>query len=146
MPTTLTQTRATSLSTNSPDFVAVWLFSLLGSCSPPLLYRTCWKMKHSVCCFYLWADIGRVTWQEEGTCFTFGKIEGRMEYLDELSRRELVALKEVRSKGRVVDRALTFQLISDDLVSACPNGQLQLTAKGRRMLLRGSPSLWDFAS
>ena len=30
MPTTLTQTRATSLSTNSPDFVAVWLFSLLG--------------------------------------------------------------------------------------------------------------------
>jgi hypothetical protein len=69
-----------------------------------------------------------------------------MENLDELSRRELLGLKEVRLKGRATDRTLALQLINDDLIIGSPCGYLKLTAKGRRMLVRGSPSLWDMAS
>jgi hypothetical protein len=69
-----------------------------------------------------------------------------MKELNELSRRELLALKEIHQKGRTLDRALTIQLINDDLIIVCPKGYLELTANGRRMLVRGSPSLWDMAS
>jgi hypothetical protein len=68
-----------------------------------------------------------------------------MERLDELSRCELLALKEVRLKGRATDRTLALQLINDGLIIGSPIGYLKLTDKGRRMLVRGSPSLWEFA-
>ena len=72
-----------------------------------------------------------------------------MENSDELSRRDLLALKEVRSKGRMTDRTLAIQLINDGLITgstASAFGNLKLTDKGRKMLVRGSPSLWDIAS
>ena len=69
-----------------------------------------------------------------------------MENLGELSRRELLGLKEVQLKGRSTDRTLAVQLIDNDLIIGSPGGYLKLTAKGRRMLVRGSPSLWDMAS
>ena len=69
-----------------------------------------------------------------------------MENLGELSRRELLGLKEVQLKGRSTDRTLAVQLIDNDLIIGSPGGYLKLTTKGRRMLVRGSPSLWDMAS
>jgi hypothetical protein len=68
-----------------------------------------------------------------------------MEKSGELSRRELLGLKEVRSKARTTDSTLALQLIDGDLIVGSPGGYLQLTAKGRRMLVRGSPSLWDMS-
>ena len=66
--------------------------------------------------------------------------------LNELSRRELLALKEIRLIGRTADHAVALQLLNDDMVAKCEDGCLQLTAEGRRMLVRGSPSLWGMAS
>ena len=69
-----------------------------------------------------------------------------MENSDEWSRRELLTLKEIRLKGRATDRTMALQLINDDLIIGSPGAYLKLTAKGRRMLVRGSPTLWDVAS
>ena len=69
-----------------------------------------------------------------------------MENLDDLSRRELLALKEIRLTGRTADRAIALQLRNDDMIAEFQEGHLQLTTKGRRMLVRGSPSLWAIAS
>jgi hypothetical protein len=52
-----------------------------------------------------------------------------MENLGELSRRELLGLKEVQLKGRSTDRTLAFQLINDDLIIGSPGGYLKLTGK-----------------
>ena len=69
-----------------------------------------------------------------------------MENVDELSRRELLALKEIRLTDRTTDRTMVLQLLNHDLIIDTHGGRLQLTAKGRRMLVRGSPSLWDMVS
>jgi hypothetical protein len=69
-----------------------------------------------------------------------------MENIGELSRCELLALKEILMKGRTIDRTFAVQLINDHLVIGSPNSYLKLTLKGRRMLVRGSPALWDIAS
>jgi hypothetical protein len=68
-----------------------------------------------------------------------------MELAGELSRRELLVLKEIRLKGQTSDRTMVLQLVNDDLVVDLTDTPLQLTPKGRRMLVRGSPSLWDVA-
>ena len=64
---------------------------------------------------------------------------------DELSRRELLALKEIRLTGRTSDGAIARQLLDDKMVVDAQGRQLELTAKGRRMLVRGSPTLWDIS-
>lgn len=69
-----------------------------------------------------------------------------MEYFDELSRLELFALKEIRTAGNVADRSMATKLIDDQMIAAIRSDRLQLTAKGRRMLVRGSFALWDLAS
>jgi hypothetical protein len=71
-----------------------------------------------------------------------------MEGVDELSRRELLVLKEIRLKGVATDRTTALQLLNDGMIIGSQDGSgcLQLTASGRRLLLRGSPSLWDKAS
>lgn len=68
-----------------------------------------------------------------------------MELASELSRRELLALKEIRLVGRTSDRTIVMQLLNDELVVDLPDTPLQLTPKGRKMLVRGSPLLWDLA-
>ena len=75
----------------------------------------------------------------------FQKQSQHMEIAGELSRRELLVLKEIRLKGQTSDRTMVLQLLNDDMVVAHPDTPLQLTPKGRRMLVRGSPSLWDVA-
>ena len=69
-----------------------------------------------------------------------------MENISELSRRELLTLKQIRLTGRTTDRAMALQLLNDDMINVSQDGCLQLTAKGRRMLACGSTSLWDMAS
>ena len=76
---------------------------------------------------------------------TFQKQSQHMELAGGLPRRELLALKEIRLKGQTSDRTMVLQLLNDDLVVDVPDTRLQLSPKGRRMLLRGSPSLWDVA-
>jgi hypothetical protein len=69
-----------------------------------------------------------------------------MENSEELSLRELLTLKQIRLTGRTTDRTMALQLLSEDMIIVSEDGCLQLTATGRRMLVRGSPSLWDLAS
>lgn len=69
-----------------------------------------------------------------------------MENINELSRHELLTLKQIRLTGRTTDRVTALQLLNDDMINISQNGCLQLTAKGRRMLVRGSTSLWEMAS
>jgi ribosomal protein S19E (S16A) len=69
-----------------------------------------------------------------------------MQDLNELSRRELLVLKEIGRIGRTADRAVALQLLNDGMVAKCEDGRLQLSPEGRRMLLRGSPSLWEMTS
>jgi hypothetical protein len=65
---------------------------------------------------------------------------------DELSRRELLALKEIRLTGQTSDGTLARQLLDDKMIVDAQGGHLEVTAKGRRMLVRGSPSLWGISS
>jgi hypothetical protein len=69
-----------------------------------------------------------------------------MEKSDELSRRELLILKEIRLTDRTNNRTIARQLLNNGMIGELQDGRLQLTAKGRQMLVRGSPSLWDIAS
>jgi hypothetical protein len=69
-----------------------------------------------------------------------------MEHLDELSRRQLLALKEIGLRGRTDDRTIALELLNDGMIIDSQNSCIQLTPKGRRMLVRGSPSLWEMAS
>jgi hypothetical protein len=68
-----------------------------------------------------------------------------MEKFDELSRRELMALKEICLTGRTND-SLALRLLSEDMIAHIEDGYFQLTSKGRRMLVRGSPLLWENAA
>jgi hypothetical protein len=51
-----------------------------------------------------------------------------MESLEELSRRELLALKEIRLTGRTTDRTIALQLLNDDMINESQDGCLKTTA------------------
>lgn len=68
-----------------------------------------------------------------------------MEDLEELSRRELLVLKEIHLMGRTIDPAMALKFLNDDMIIDSPDCCMQLTARGRRLLVRGSPLLWDIA-
>lgn len=55
-----------------------------------------------------------------------------MESLNELSRRELLALKEIRLTGRTTDRTMALQLLNDDMIIDDQDGCLQLTCVYRK--------------
>ncbi len=63
--------------------------------------------------------------------------------LDELLRHELLALIEIRLTGRTGNCTAMYQLLDNGMIVDLHGGRLQLTSRGRRMLVRGSPSLWD---
>lgn len=69
-----------------------------------------------------------------------------MEMVDDLSRRELLALREIRGYGRTTDPAMALLLLGTGMIRQVPGGHFHLSAEGRRMLVRGSPSLWSSAS
>ena len=66
-----------------------------------------------------------------------------MENLKELSRHELLALKEIHLTGQASDKGLVRKFVEQEMVIEVDN--LLLTHKGRGLLVRGSPSLWDIA-
>ena len=59
----------------------------------------------------------------------------------DLSRLELLALREIRLTGRTTQKNLVGQLL-DEKIIVDVEGCLDLTSKGRSLLVRGSPSLW----
>jgi hypothetical protein len=66
--------------------------------------------------------------------------------LDELLRHELLALIEIRLTGRTVNCTAMHKLLDNEMIIDLHGDRLQLTSRGRRMLVRGSPSLWDVAA
>jgi hypothetical protein len=64
---------------------------------------------------------------------------------NELSRRELLTLRDIFMMGRTTDWLTARELLKADLISETSEGFLQLTAAGRQMLVRGSPTLWSAA-
>jgi hypothetical protein len=71
--------------------------------------------------------------------------EEQMENLKELSRHELLALKEIHLTGQASDKGLVRKFVEQEMVSDIEVDNLLLTHKGRGLLVRGSPSLWDIA-
>lgn len=58
---------------------------------------------------------------------------------------ELKALRLPAAERRIVDRRLVGSLIALQLAAMTGDGPL-ITPKGRSVLLRGSPRLWDVAA
>ena len=61
--------------------------------------------------------------------------------MEELSKRELLALKEIHLTGATSDKELADRFFENDIVVDL--GSLLLTHKGLGLLVRGSPVLWD---
>lgn len=62
--------------------------------------------------------------------------------MTDLSRHELLALKEIRLTGQTSQTVLVRQLLDEKIIVET-EGNLNLTSKGRSLLVRGSPSLWE---
>ena len=62
--------------------------------------------------------------------------------MTDLSRHELLALKEIRLTGQTTQQVLVRQLLEENVIVDA-EGRLDLTSKGRSLLVRGSPSLWE---
>jgi hypothetical protein len=62
--------------------------------------------------------------------------------MTDLSRHELLVLKEIRLTGQTTQKGLVGQLLDQKIVVVV-EGSLDLTSKGRSLLVRGSPSMWE---
>jgi hypothetical protein len=62
--------------------------------------------------------------------------------MTDLSRHELLALREIRLTGQTSQTVLVRQLLDEKIIVEA-EGNLNLTSKGRSLLVRGSPSLWE---
>jgi hypothetical protein len=61
--------------------------------------------------------------------------------MTDLSRHELLALREIRLTGQTSQTVLVRQLLDEEIIVDA-EGNLNLTSKGMSLLVRGSPSLW----
>jgi hypothetical protein len=66
--------------------------------------------------------------------------------MEELSRRELLLLKEIHLTGETSDKGIVRKFVEEDIIVGIDVGSLLLTHKGRSLLVRGSPALWDVAA
>ena len=66
--------------------------------------------------------------------------------MEELSKRELLALKEIHLTGQTSDKDVILKFVESDIVVDVGVGSLLLTHKGRGLLVRGSPALWSMAA
>jgi hypothetical protein len=66
--------------------------------------------------------------------------------MEDLSKRELLVLKEIHLTGETSDKELIRKFVESDIVVDVEVGSLLLTHKGRSLLVRGSPALWDMAA
>jgi hypothetical protein len=62
--------------------------------------------------------------------------------MTDLSRHELLALREIRLTGQTTQKILVRQLLDEQIIVDV-EGFLALTSKGKSLLVRGSPSLWQ---
>lgn len=63
--------------------------------------------------------------------------------MDELSKREFLVLKEIHLTGETLDAQVVRKFVDDKIIiDTCG---LLLTHKGRSLLVRGLPQLWDIA-
>jgi hypothetical protein len=69
-----------------------------------------------------------------------------MEIMEELSVRELLALKEIHLTGQSWDKKLVRKFVEEEMIVDIEVANLLLTHKGRSLLVRGSPALWDVAA
>jgi hypothetical protein len=69
-----------------------------------------------------------------------------MEIMEELSVRELLALKEIHLTGQTWDKRLVGKFVEHEMIAEIGVDSLLLTNKGRSLLVRGSPALWDIAA
>jgi hypothetical protein len=65
---------------------------------------------------------------------------------EELSKRELLALKEIYLTGEASDKELVRRFVESDFIADLEAGGFVLTRKGRGLLVRGSPALWEYAA
>ena len=65
---------------------------------------------------------------------------------EELSKRELLALKEIHLTGEASDKKLVRRFVESNIIADLEIGSFVLTHKGRRLLVRGSPALWEYAA
>ena len=66
--------------------------------------------------------------------------------MEDLSKREFFALKEIHLTGENLDKELVRKFVEDDIIADLNVSGLLLTHKGRSLLVRGSPALWDIAA
>ena len=66
--------------------------------------------------------------------------------MEDLSVRELLALKEIHLTGQTSDKRLVRQFVEEEMIVDIEIDRLLLTHKGRSLLVRGSPALWDIAA
>jgi hypothetical protein len=66
--------------------------------------------------------------------------------MEDLSKREFLALKEIYLTGETSDKELVRKFVESDIVADVEVSNLLLTNKGRGLLVRGSPALWDMAA
>ena len=62
----------------------------------------------------------------------------------ELTLQSLAVLKEILLTERASDRVVVGQLLHAEMVRSAGDCRLQLTDRGRTLLVRGSPALWSF--
>jgi len=66
--------------------------------------------------------------------------------MEELSRQELLALKEIQLTSQTSNKDMVSKLIDAEIVVDTEVCGLLLTRKGQHLLVRGSPCLWDVAA
>ena len=72
--------------------------------------------------------------------------EKRMEVMEDLSLRELLALKEIHLTGQTSNKRLVRKFVEEEMIVDIEVDSLLLTHTGRSLLVRGSPALWDIAT
>lgn len=65
--------------------------------------------------------------------------------MEDLSLRELLALKEIHLTGQTSNKRLVRKFVEEEMIVDIEVDSLLLTHKGRSLLVRGSPALWDIA-
>ena len=66
----------------------------------------------------------------------------RQNRMTDLSPRELLVLREIHLTGQTTQKILARQFIDKEIIVDV-EGNLNVTSKGRSLLVRGSPSLWQ---
>jgi hypothetical protein len=66
--------------------------------------------------------------------------------MEDLPLRELLILKEIHLTGKTSDERLVRKFFEEEMIVDIGVGSLLLTHKGRSLLVRGSPALWDIAA